>query len=101
MSVYAIAQLRITDRDAYNRYQARFMDVMKKFKGRLLAADEHPQVIEGAWDREKLVLLQFPDEPAFREWAESPEYLEIAQDRKAGSDAVVLLVKGIEELVIE
>lgn len=93
--VYAIAQLRITDRAAYNRYQARFMDVMRKFKGRLLAADEAPRIIEGAWDREKVVLLEFPDEPAFREWAESPEYLEIAKDRKAGSEAVVLLVKGI------
>jgi len=93
--VYAIAQLSITDRATYNRYQQRFMGVMKKFKGRLLAADEHPQVIEGKWDREKVVLLEFPDEPAFREWAESPEYLEIAKDRKAGSEAVVLLVKGI------
>ena len=93
--VYAIAQLSITDRATYNRYQTRFMGVMKKFKGRLLATDEHPQVIEGKWDREKVVLLEFPDEPAFREWAESPEYLEIAKDRKAGSEAVVLLVKGI------
>ncbi len=92
--VYAIAQLTIFDRATYDRYQARFMGVMKKFKGRVLAADEHPQVVEGSWDREKVVLLEFPDEPSFREWAESPEYREIAQDRKAGSDAVILLVKG-------
>jgi uncharacterized protein (DUF1330 family) len=70
------------------------MGVMKKFKGRVLAADEHPRVVKGSWDREKVVLLEFPDEPSFREWAESPEYLEIAKDRKAGSDAVILLVKG-------
>jgi len=95
--VYAIAQLKITDRATYNRYQERFMSVMRKFKGRLLAADEHPQVIEGQWDREKVVLLEFPDEPAFREWAESPEYLEIAKDRKAGSDAVILLAGGIKK----
>ena len=93
--VYAIAQLKITDRAAYTRYQERFMGVMKRFKGRVLAADEHPQVVEGSWEREKVVLLEFPDEPAFREWAESPEYVEIARDRKAGSDAVVLLVQGI------
>jgi uncharacterized protein (DUF1330 family) len=94
MMVYAIAQLTITDRATYDRYQQRFMSVMKQFKGRVLAADEHPQVVEGKWDREKVVLLEFPDEPLFREWAESPEYLEIAKDRKAGSDAVILLVKG-------
>ena len=97
MSVYAIAQLKITDRVAYDRYQAQFMSVMKRYEGRVLAADERPQVIEGEWDRDKVVLLSFPDEKAFRDWAESPEYLEIAKDRKAGSDAVVLLVKGIGE----
>lgn len=95
MTVYAIAQLRITDRAVYDRYQAKFMGVLKRFQGRLLAADEKPLVVEGEWDREKVVLLSFPDEKAFRDWAESPEYLEIAEDRKAGSSAVVLLVKGI------
>jgi len=95
MSVYAIAQLKITDRTAYDRYQAMFMGVMKRFQGRVLAADEKPQVIEGQWERDKVVLLSFPDETAFHEWAESPEYLEISKDRKAGSEAVVLLVKGM------
>ncbi|HLW51596.1 MAG TPA: DUF1330 domain-containing protein [Candidatus Angelobacter sp.] len=93
--VYAIAQLIITDRAAYGRYQQRFMGVMKKFKGRVLVNDEHPQVVEGSWDREKVVVLAFPDEPSFREWAESPEYTEIAKDRKAGANAVVLLVNGV------
>jgi uncharacterized protein (DUF1330 family) len=95
MAVYAIAQLTITDRATYDRYQAKFMGVMKRFQGRVLAADESPGVVEGTWDRQKVVLLSFPDEAAFQEWAESPEYLEIAKDRKAGSDAVIPQVKGI------
>ncbi|MBZ5611711.1 MAG: DUF1330 domain-containing protein [Acidobacteriia bacterium] len=95
MSVYVIAQLTITDRTAYQRYQSRFMGVMSRFRGRVLAADEKPQVVEGAWDREKVVLLWFPDEPAFREWEQSPDYQEIAKDRHAGSNAVVLLAQGI------
>lgn len=95
MSVYAIAQLKITDRAAYDRYQAKFMGVMKRYRGRVLASDESPRIVEGVWDRDKVVLLSFPDEAAFREWADSLEYQEIAKDRKAGSEAVVLLVKGI------
>jgi len=95
MPVYAIAQLTITDRAAYRRYQDRFMDVFQRFRGRLLAADESPKVVEGAWDREKVVLLSFPDEAAFWEWAESAEYQEIVKDRWAGSSAVVLLVQGL------
>ena len=95
MTVYVIAQLSFVDRAAYDRYQQRFMGVMQRYRGRLLAADEHPAVLEGAWDRDKVVLLSFPDESAFREWSESPEYQEISRDRKAGARAVVLLVRGI------
>ncbi len=95
MSVYAIAQLWINDRARYGRYMERFMDVFKNYQGRVLAADDNPVVLEGAWDGSKVVMLSFPDEAAFRDWAESPEYLEIAQDRKAAAKSVILLVHGI------
>lgn len=95
MTVYAIAQLKFTDRAAYDRYQARFMEVFRRHPGTLLAADESPTVVEGTWDREKVVLMSFPDESAFRAWAESPEYRLISQDRRAGADTVVLLVHGL------
>lgn len=99
MTVYVIVQLKMTDRAAYDRYQARFFDVFKKFQGRLLAADESPTVLEGAWDRDKLVLMSFPDEAAFRAFADSPEYLEISKDRKAGADGIALLAKGFGQAV--
>lgn len=96
MTVYAIAQLRFTDRAAYDRYQARFLDVFRRHPGTLLAADESPNVVEGRWDREKVVLMSFPDEAAFREFVQSPEYEDIAKDRRAGADTVVLLVRGLQ-----
>lgn len=96
MTVYAIAQLRFTDRAAYDRYQARFMEVFLRHPGMLLAADESPQVVEGQWDREKVVLMSFPDEAAFYGWAQSPEYQDISKDRHAGADTVVLLAKGLQ-----
>jgi uncharacterized protein (DUF1330 family) len=94
MTVYVIAQLKVTDRVAYDRYQARFFEVFRKFNGRLLSADESPSVVEGDWNRDKLVLMSFPDEAAYHAWADSPEYLEISEDRKAGAQAIVLLAKG-------
>ena len=97
MTVYVIAQLRFTDRSAYDRYQARFFNVFRKFSGRLLAADENPQVVEGSWHGEKVVLLSFPDEAEFRRFEQSPEYEEIAKDRRAGADTVSLLVRGFTE----
>ena len=94
MTVYVIVQLKMVDHGAYDRYQARFFDVFRKFSGRLLSADENPTVLEGNWAGDKLVVMSFPDEAAFRRWADSPEYLAIAKDRKAGAEGVVLLAKG-------
>jgi uncharacterized protein (DUF1330 family) len=95
VTVYAIAQLRFTDRAAYDRYQMRFIDVFGRYRGTLLAADEQPHVVEGRWDRDKVVLMSFPDEAEFRRWSESLEYQDISKDREAGADSVVLLVKGL------
>jgi uncharacterized protein (DUF1330 family) len=95
VTVYAIAQLRFVDRAAYDRYQAKFLEVFQRHSGALLAADESPQVVEGQWDRDKVVLMSFPDEAAFNDWAQSPEYQNISKDRRAGADTVVLLVKGL------
>jgi uncharacterized protein (DUF1330 family) len=94
MTVYILAQLSFKDRAAYDRYQARFMGVFKKFGGRVLAADERPEVLEGKWDRAKVVLLSFPDKETAYRFMNAPEYQEIAKDRKAGADAISLLVHG-------
>lgn len=95
MSVYALAQLRIHDPERYGRYMSRFMPVLEKYNGKLLAADDAPRVLEGQWwDRNKVVLMEFADKDAFRAWASSPEYNEIAEDRRASADVVVLLIKG-------
>ncbi len=96
VTVYAIAQLRFTDRSAYDRYQARFMEVFRRHSGTLLAADESPRVVEGRSDREKVVLMSFPDEAAFYAFVRSPEYEDIAKDRRAGADTVVVLVQGLQ-----
>jgi uncharacterized protein (DUF1330 family) len=95
MTVYVVAQISITDRSRYNQYQARFMEVMDRFSGKVLAADERPLIEEGDWAYEKVILLSFPDTHAFREWIDSSEYQRIAADRKAGSTGVVLLINGI------
>src|SRR5512133_1059237 len=95
MTVYVIAQLRFKDRPRYDRYQSRFMDVFHQFDGRLLAADEHPVVLEGASDCDKVVVMSFPSETSARAFLGSPAYWEIAEDRVAGADAIVLLAHGL------
>ena len=96
MTVYVVAQLRFTVKERYDRYQARFPEVFRRFNGRLLAADAQPQVLEGGWERDKIVIMSFPDAPSARAFLESPAYLAIARDRKAGAETVALLVRGLD-----
>ncbi|MEO3786001.1 DUF1330 domain-containing protein [Actinocorallia sp. B10E7] len=95
MTVYALAQISIHDRERYNSYAARFMDVLLKYEGRLLAADEQPEVVEGDWPYGKVVLMSFKDRETFEKWAHSPEYQEISKDRVAATTGVVILAKGL------
>ncbi len=95
MTVYAVAQLSIHDRARYDRYAARFLQVLQQFEGWLLAADESPVVVEGEWPHEKVVVVAFPDRAEFERWASSPEYQEISRDRVASTTGTVLLVAGL------
>lgn len=95
MTVYAMAQFKIHDRALYDRYVSRFMEVFEKFEGTVLSADFAPQVLQGAWDFNRVVLLSFPSKAAFFAWAGSPAYQEIAKDRMASSEGVILLAEGL------
>ena len=96
MTVYAIAQLRIHDRAPYERYAAAFMPVLRQYGGRLVVADGKPEVAEGQWDGNRVVVLAFEDRDAFSTWANSPEYKAIVKDRWDAAETTILLVRGVD-----
>ena len=71
------------------------MPILIKHGGRLLAADEHPEVTEGHWEGDKVVLMAFPDRKTFTAWVTSPEYREISKDRLAAAQTTGILVRGL------
>lgn len=95
MTVYVVAQLSFTDEPRYRLYQARFGEAFAGHGGKVLAADEAPQVLEGEWPYSKLVMLEFPTEDAARGFLESPLYREISVDRDAGAKTTAVLAQGL------
>lgn len=91
MTVYAIVQLKINDRESYDKYQNEFWPVFKKFNGRLLVSQEKPEIVEGEWNKDKVVVISFPDRESFIDWSTSPAYLKIAKHRHSGSTASLIL----------
>ena len=96
MSAYVIGQISIEDKTRYETYVNAFADVFAKFNGRVLSNDENPQLLEGDWMGDKVVLMEFPTEGEALAWINSPEYQLIAEDRKAGAETVALMVKGFK-----
>ena len=82
--VYVVAQLIIHDRERHQRNTAGFMAVLKQH-----------QVLEGSWERDKVVLLSFADRSAYEAWARSEGYQRIARDRIAATEGPVLRMRGI------
>ena len=94
MTCYLMGRIAVRDRERYGRYAAAFLPVLKQYGGRLLVSEEDPEPLEGEWDGRKLVLLAFDSREAALTWANSGEYREIAKDRIAGADAIVVLAEG-------
>jgi len=89
-------QVKIKDRAAYDRYADAFMDIFNKFNGTMLAADFEPKVLDGEWDRDRLVIMSFPDYESLTAWLTSKEYQSIRADREAGADTLALLAQGVD-----
>ena len=94
MPVYLIAQLNIHDRATYAKYGSGFMEIFSRYGGRLLSVDEAPKVIEGEWGYTRTVLLEFPSEAQALSWYQSAEYQDLAQHRRAASEANLVLIQG-------
>ena len=95
MTVYVVAQMRFTDRSAYDRYAREFFAVFQEYDGTVLAAEEDPVVLEGAHEWEKVVLLSFPTSRALDDWAGSAAYRRISRDRHAGTESCVIRLQGL------
>ena len=95
MSVYAIALINISDRTGYAVYEQGFMDIFSRFRGRLLAVDEAPVVMEGEWPHTRTVLLEFPDQAELDRWYHSDAYQALATHRFASSHGMVAVIKAL------
>ncbi len=96
MSIYILTQQTFVDEARYRKYEANFPAVFNKFNGKLLVADESPVVLEGSWQMNKVVLMEFANSADAKSFSTSPEYLAIQADRIAGTTGSVLLLKSFE-----
>lgn len=95
MAVYFVVQEKVTDQDGMDAYGKAAGPTLAGMRVKPLIVDNDVQEIEGEWHGSRLVVLEFEDEAAFREWYDSPAYVEARELRFAASDSRGVLAKGL------
>jgi uncharacterized protein (DUF1330 family) len=95
MPAYLIAEIEVTDREAYELYRARTPAVIAAHGGRFLVRGGEAEAREGAAAAGRLVVVEFPDLAAARRFYDSPDYQAILPLRQRASRGRVLLVAGV------
>ena len=95
MTVYAIAQGKIEDRERFNQYIAEATPTLIAHDAKVLALDESPVIVEGSVDYPRTVVIEFESETAFRRWYDSPEYTAARKHRLDAAKGTFILVKAL------
>ena len=95
MAGYLVAQLEVTDPQAFERYREKVPAVIESFGGRYLVRGGALSALEGEWPAPRLVVIEFESSDQARAFYESEAYREILPLRLAASDGRVAIVEGV------
>ena len=96
MSAYLVAQLKVNDPKTYARYRDQVTPLVDRFGGRFRIRGGQAEVLEGDWQTERLVVIEFQSRAAARLFYDSPEYQEILRLRQEAADGAVAIVEGAD-----
>jgi uncharacterized protein (DUF1330 family) len=97
MTVYVVADVKVTDDAWVPGYAASVHDVVHKHGGKYLSRTGNVQTLEGA-PRETsfIAIIEFPSQEAVHAFASDPEYAPFAAARQKGSDSRLQLLDGAD-----
>jgi len=96
MKQYFVAQIKIYDNEEYDKYLEHFDEIFSKYKGKYLAIDQSPTLLEGTWDYTKSVLVEFNTVEEFKAWYYSDDYQKILKYRLRAAKCDTILLEGLE-----
>ena len=95
MAVYAVVNIRVTDPDHYAKYREKAPATIARYGGQYLTRGGAVEVLEGDWDPQRLVVLEFESTERFLEWYDSPEYAPLRRLRSEAADSEFVVVEGL------
>jgi len=92
---YVIAEITVTDPEAYKQYAAAVPPIAAKFSGRFLVRAGQTVAVEGEPPAGRIVVIEFDSFAAARSFEESAEYQAVAPLRRQAARSRLFLVEGV------
>ncbi|TPK95677.1 MULTISPECIES: DUF1330 domain-containing protein [unclassified Mesorhizobium] len=97
MTVYVIADIKVTDDKWVPAYAASVHDLVHKHGGRYLARSGNVKTLEGKpLDTSLIALMSFPTATAAEAFTSDPQYAPYVAARKAGSESRFQLIDNTD-----
>jgi uncharacterized protein (DUF1330 family) len=96
MPAYIIVDVSIHNTDEYKGYKKLTPASLVPYDGKFIVRGGTTQTLEGEWQPERIVVLQFPTAEKAKQWWSSEEYAPAKAIRQANATTKMILVEGFE-----
>jgi uncharacterized protein (DUF1330 family) len=94
MAGYIIVDVQITDPAAYERYKAAVPATLAAYGGKFLVRGGRAETLEGNWEPNRIVVVEFESVEKAKAWWSSQEYAAPKQLRQSASLTKMIVVEG-------
>jgi uncharacterized protein (DUF1330 family) len=95
MSAFVVVDISVTDPQEYQTYIQLAPAAVAKFGGKYLARGGKVEVLEGDWQPNRLVILEFPSVERAKEWLNSDLYQPARHIRHKTAHTNMIVVEAV------
>ena len=97
MSAYIVVQVQIHDLEKFAAYRQMVPPTLKAYGGRYLVRGGDWKSLEGTWNPQRLVIIEFDSVDQAKNWWSSKEYAPAKQLRENSTNSKMIVVEGYED----
>jgi len=94
VNAYLILDLTIHNFNEFREYIEKIPEFIKKHSGRYVVQGVEPELMEGDWKPERVVVIEFPSKNNAREFLQDPDAQTLFTLRHKTTTSQLLLVDG-------
>jgi uncharacterized protein (DUF1330 family) len=95
MAAYIIVDINVNEPKEYETYKKLTTGTLANYGGRFIVRGGQIENIEGDWQPERVVVLEFPSVEKAKAWWGSPEYAQAKAIRQRTAVTKMILVEGV------